>query len=120
MGASLIKPGRTKRTVTKAGKTANDLTADLGNLVPPIRQTASIFKQPVTLLRSRGGGGAEVKKNPRTEKEKPRQLLWEKRLSDISPGQPENESLFKSLPQNIKETTFYIINQFNGSRPQRY
>jgi len=99
MGTSLIKPGRCRKQVKKAGKEDNE-GSDLSVLVPPIRQTASIFKQPVTLYRTHQ---AEVKKNIRTDKEKPRQLFWEKRLSDVSPNHSDEETLFKSLPACIKE-----------------
>ena len=98
MGTSLIKPGRCRKQVKKAGKEDNE-GSDLSVLVPPIRQTASIFKQPVTLYRTHQ---AEVKKNIRTDKEKPRQLFWEKRLSDVSPNHSDEETLFKSLPACIK------------------
>lgn len=49
------------------------------SLVPPIRQTASIFKQPVTLVKNQEG---KVKSdNPKHgSQEKPKQLFWEKRL----------------------------------------
>lgn len=98
MGTSLIKPSRCRKQVKKAGKEDNE-GSDLSVLVPPIRQTASIFKQPVTLYRTHQ---AEVKKNIRTDKEKPRQLFWEKRLSDVSPNHSDEETLFKSLPACIK------------------
>jgi methyl-CpG-binding domain protein 2 len=48
------------------------------SLVPPIRQTASIFKQPVTLIKNQEG---KVKSDPKQgTQEKPKQLFWEKRL----------------------------------------
>ena len=50
-------------------------------LVPPIRQTASIFKQPVTLYKTQ----ETVVKNDLKHgtAEKPKQLFWEKRLEVI-------------------------------------
>lgn len=49
------------------------------SLVPPIRQTASIFKQPVTVHRNHD---SKVKSDLKhgTSQEKPKQLFWEKRL----------------------------------------
>lgn len=49
------------------------------SLVPPIRQTASIFKQPVTVHRNHD---SKVKNDLKhgTSQEKPKQLFWEKRL----------------------------------------
>lgn len=49
------------------------------SLVPPIRQTASIFKQPVTVHRNHE---SKVKSDlkPGSMQEKPKQLFWEKRL----------------------------------------
>lgn len=49
------------------------------SLVPPIRQTASIFKQPVTVHRNHD---SKVKTDLKhgTSQEKPKQLFWEKRL----------------------------------------
>lgn len=49
------------------------------SMVPPIRQTASIFKQPVTIHRNQ-----ESKTKPDlkhgSNNERPNQLFWEKRL----------------------------------------
>lgn len=65
------------------------------SLVPPIRQTASIFKQPVTVYHLHDG---EIKRksalstiikppeikdhftSEKSYKDKPKQLFWEKRL----------------------------------------
>uniref|UniRef100_A0A1B0AVH9 Methyl-CpG binding protein 2/3 C-terminal domain-containing protein n=1 Tax=Glossina palpalis gambiensis TaxID=67801 RepID=A0A1B0AVH9_9MUSC len=49
------------------------------SLVPPIRQTASIFKQPVTVVRNHENN--KVKHDTKHgAQEKPKQLFWEKRL----------------------------------------
>lgn len=46
--------------------------------MPPIRQTASIFKQPVTVIKTQEG---KVKSDLKHgSQEKPKQLFWEKRL----------------------------------------
>lgn len=49
------------------------------SLVPPIRQTASIFKQPVTVHRTQSEGKVKADFKHGTQ-EKPKQLFWEKRL----------------------------------------
>lgn len=51
------------------------------SLVPPIRQTASIFKQPVTVYKMMD---SKVKHDLKHgNQEKPKQLFWEKRLEVI-------------------------------------
>ncbi|KAK7866578.1 hypothetical protein R5R35_010423 [Gryllus longicercus] len=51
------------------------------SLVPPIRQTASIFKQPVTVYKTQEG---KVKADfKHGAQEKPKQLFWEKRLEGL-------------------------------------
>lgn len=51
------------------------------SLVPPIRQTASIFKQPVTLYKTQE---SKVKTDfKHGTQEKPKQLMWEKRLEGL-------------------------------------
>lgn len=51
------------------------------SLVPPIRQTASIFKQPVTVYKTQEG---KVKTDfKHGTQEKPKQLIWEKRLEGL-------------------------------------
>uniref|UniRef100_A0A0A9Z655 Methyl-CpG-binding domain protein 3 n=1 Tax=Lygus hesperus TaxID=30085 RepID=A0A0A9Z655_LYGHE len=70
------------------------------SLVPPIRQTASIFKQPVTVFKSQEGKvKTDFKHGPQ---EKPKQLFWEKRLeglhaSDILGNELKGLGLPKSL-----------------------
>lgn len=71
-----INPSLVRKNRKKAD-TSKGLRSDL-SVVAPVRQTASIFKQPVTIIKSQ-----EVK--VRTDlkhgkQEKPRQLFWEKRL----------------------------------------
>ncbi|XP_055902562.1 methyl-CpG-binding domain protein 3 [Eupeodes corollae] len=52
------------------------------SLVPPIRQTASIFKQPVTVVRNHEN--SKVKHDLKNgNQEKPKQLFWEKRLEGL-------------------------------------
>uniref|UniRef100_A0AAQ5XUS8 MBD domain-containing protein n=1 Tax=Amphiprion ocellaris TaxID=80972 RepID=A0AAQ5XUS8_AMPOC len=51
------------------------------NTALPIRQTASIFKQPVTKVTSHPGN--KVKTDLQRATEQPRQLFWEKRLKGL-------------------------------------
>ncbi|XP_030757453.1 methyl-CpG-binding domain protein 2-like [Sitophilus oryzae] len=51
------------------------------SLVPPIRQTASIFKQPVTVYKTHESKVKSDYKNG--NQEKPKQLFWEKRLEGL-------------------------------------
>lgn len=53
------------------------------NLVLPIRQTASIFKQPVTVVKNRPESKtrSDLKHG---NQDQPRQLFWEKRLQGLS------------------------------------
>uniref|UniRef100_A0A8C5M1U8 Methyl-CpG binding domain protein 2 n=1 Tax=Leptobrachium leishanense TaxID=445787 RepID=A0A8C5M1U8_9ANUR len=52
------------------------------NTTLPIRQTASIFKQPVTKITNHPCN--KVKLDPQRTIEQPRQLFWEKRLEGLS------------------------------------
>lgn len=81
------------------------------SLVPPIRQTASIFKQPVTIHKNHA---SEVKTELKHGKqEKPRQLFWEKRLEnmnacDVDGSQFSDIELTKNLKPvgpNVTEAT---------------
>jgi len=70
------------------------------SLVPPIRQTASIFKQPVTVFKKHE---SKVKSDfKQAGQEKPRQLFWEKRLSGISACCPSEDNKPMALPATIK------------------
>ena len=53
------------------------------SLVAPIRQTASIFKQPVTVYKEHKSKVKSELKH--VSKEKPLQLFWTKRLSSLNP-----------------------------------
>jgi len=101
LNASLIRPkvaagggkqsAAAQRAAAKASQDArsNSLLRANNALLPPIRQTASIFKQPVTVVKMHE---AKVKSDIRTVKDKPRQLFWEKRLSGLSAYSPEQVS----------------------------
>lgn len=84
-------------------KTQYDFTRSLRNdasLVPPIRQTASIFKQPVTVYKTSADNKIVEKKSTTTEK--PRQLYWEKRLTGLSPSYTDETFEPFELPKNFK------------------
>ena len=102
MVASLMKGGGRKRDAKGSNKNAKaSVNTNLNHLVPPIRQTASIFKQPVTVMKTHK---TNVKKNLKSDKEKPRQLFWEKRLNNITPnidGGAE-EDFIMSLPSIVQ------------------
>lgn len=81
------------------------------SLVPPIRQTASIFKQPVTVYKTQEG---RVKTDfKHGTQEKPKQLMWEKRLEglracDLDGMEFEAMELpkgLKSVGPNVSEET---------------
>lgn len=70
--------------------------------MPPIRQTASIFKQPVTVIRNH-----ENTKSKHDTKnggqEKPKQLFWEKRLEKMRACHASGEEVDDVvLPKSIK------------------
>ena len=73
------------------------------NLVAPIRQTASIFKQPVTVYKEhKSKVKAELK---HVSREKPLQLFWTKRLSSISTvnvTEPDVTRRRITLPPSLK------------------
>lgn len=87
----------------------HDFARQDASLVPPIRQTASIFKQPVTVHKtssgkdsSRGGndfdektngmkGGNTTSSRSILGLDKPRQIFWEKRLSGLQPSYEDDE-----------------------------
>ena len=69
----------------------------------PIRQTASIFKQPVTVYKEhKSKVKAELK---HVSREKPLQLFWTKRLSSINTvnvTEPDVASRRITLPPSLK------------------
>lgn len=74
------------------------------NVSPPLRRTASIFRQPVTLIRTQKESKVkqELKHIPQ---EKPKQIFWEKRLEGIKAtiiGHQGSENLNNyTLPKNF-------------------
>ncbi|XP_039967203.1 methyl-CpG-binding domain protein 2 isoform X1 [Bactrocera neohumeralis] len=74
------------------------------SLVPPIRQTASIFKQPVTVIRNHEPTKV---RNDNTKQasgqEKPKQMFWEKRLEGLRACHPSGEEFDDIvLPKSIR------------------
>jgi len=73
-------------------------------LTLPVRQTASIFKQPVTLIRSHADSPVrqDLKHGP-ADSLPPRQLFWEKSLTDLQCSGMNEETLkCITLPSKIK------------------
>ncbi|XP_024892408.1 methyl-CpG-binding domain protein 2 isoform X3 [Temnothorax americanus] len=98
----LASPG--KDYYYNRGVRINDAT-----LVPPIRQTASIFKQPVTIYKTQEGKVKDVKHCPQ---EKPKQLFWEKRLEGLRACDPDGyEFDAMDLPKNLKPVGPYITEE---------
>ncbi|ESP00545.1 hypothetical protein LOTGIDRAFT_112523 [Lottia gigantea] len=74
------------------------------SLVLPIRQTASIFKQPVTLIRNRPESKtrSDIKQGG-DQPAQPRQLFWEKRLQGLKPCDNSDEVIQSmDLPRNMQ------------------
>lgn len=56
----------------------NDLS-----LIPPIRQTASIFKQPVTVIKTQTDSKTKSEPKQQGPQDKPKQVFWEKGLQGL-------------------------------------
>ncbi|XP_069483090.1 methyl-CpG-binding domain protein 2 isoform X1 [Ambystoma mexicanum] len=71
------------------------------NTTLPIRQTASIFKQPVTKVTNHPSN--KVKSDPQRMNEQPRQLFWEKRLQGLSASDVTDQILrTMELPKGLQ------------------
>merc|ERR1712110_796914 len=73
------------------------------SLVAPIRQTASIFKQPVTVYKEHKSKGKPELKH--VSREKPLQLFWTRRLSSLNTVNVSEGDFNKrriSLPISVK------------------
>ncbi|XP_076644994.1 methyl-CpG-binding domain protein 2 isoform X2 [Halictus rubicundus] len=97
------------------------------SLVPPIRQTASIFKQPVTIYKTQEGKVKDIKhgsqEKPKQEgadkaegkygsQDKPKQLFWEKRLEGLRACDPDGfEFDAMDLPKSLKPVGPYITEE---------
>lgn len=71
------------------------------SLVPPIRQTASIFKQPVTVYKTQESKvKMDLKHGPQ---EKPKQQFWEKRLEGLRACDMEGDEFSSvEMPKGLK------------------
>ncbi|XP_011328960.1 methyl-CpG-binding domain protein 3 isoform X2 [Ooceraea biroi] len=79
------------------------------SLVPPIRQTASIFKQPVTIYKTQEGKVKDIKHGTQ---DKPKQLFWEKRLEGMRACDSAGyEFDAMDLPKNLKPVGPYITEE---------
>ncbi|KAL0271636.1 UNVERIFIED_CONTAM: hypothetical protein PYX00_008666 [Menopon gallinae] len=81
------------------------------SLVPPIRQTASIFKQPVTVHRTQNEGKvkSDFKHGPQ---DKPKQLFWEKRLEGLRACDVDgHEFNSMELPRSLKTIGPHIADE---------
>ncbi|XP_058450656.1 methyl-CpG-binding domain protein 2 isoform X2 [Malaya genurostris] len=73
------------------------------SLIPPIRQTASIFKQPVTVVRSQDSESKVKRELQHGSQIKPKQLFWEKRLENLHANNTFNEEIGSlELPKRLK------------------
>lgn len=81
------------------------------SLVPPIRQTASIFKQPVTVHKNINDNKSKTDLKP-SSTDKPRQVFWEKRLEGLRACASDGEE-FTAVDLGkckiLKSRQFYVI-----------
>ncbi|XP_073475970.1 methyl-CpG-binding domain protein 2 [Aquarana catesbeiana] len=71
------------------------------NTTLPIRQTASIFKQPVTKITHHPNN--KVKSDPQRVIEQPRQLFWEKRLEGLNASDVTEQIIYPmELPKGLQ------------------
>ncbi|KAK0092382.1 hypothetical protein PV326_001572 [Microctonus aethiopoides] len=97
------------------------------SLVPPIRQTASIFKQPVTIYKTPERKAKDIKhatqEKPKQEgadktdgkygsQDKPKQLFWEKRLEGLRACDPDGfEFDGMDLPKTLRPVGPYVTDE---------
>ncbi|XP_012282097.1 methyl-CpG-binding domain protein 3 isoform X3 [Orussus abietinus] len=124
-------PRKSQNQLTSTGKVdVNYYSRGVKNgasLVPPIRQTASIFKQPVTVYKTQEGRVKDIKhgnqEKPKQEgadktdgkhnsQDKPKQLFWEKRLEGLRACDPDGyEFDAMDLPKTLKPVGPYITEE---------
>jgi len=106
-GSSLLSAKSAQNSKTKktdGGGGGSGPSSDY-NLVAPIRQTASIFKQPVTLYKEHKSKVKPELKH--VSREKPLQLFWTRRLSSLNTENVTEGDFNKrriNLPPSIKST----------------
>lgn len=87
MNPSLVR-GHRNRHGGSSSRRDTFIKSRADSLVTPIRQTASIFKQPVTLVKTQPGSRSkdnlQTASRPKTtDLEKPRQVFWERRIQGL-------------------------------------
>ncbi|XP_066567061.1 methyl-CpG-binding domain protein 2 [Amia ocellicauda] len=96
MPSKLQKNKQRRNDTLSLSKGKPDLNTSL-----PIRQTASIFKQPVTKVVNHPSN--KVKSDPQRATEQPRQLFWEKRLKGLRSSDVTEEVLrTMELPKGLQ------------------
>ncbi|XP_076465090.1 methyl-CpG-binding domain protein 2-like [Babylonia areolata] len=91
---------KSKRQKGSAFDFARGVRVD-SSLVLPIRQTASIFKQPVTVIRNNPESKTKTDLKHGVQ-EQPRQLFWEKRLQGLRACDSTEEAIQSmELPRNM-------------------
>lgn len=104
LGSFDFRTGKINSILLRKSKRQRGSLYDYRNdsaLIPPIRQTASIFKQPVTVIKTQESRvKSDLKHGPQ---DKPKQLFWEKRLQGLRAcGMNEEEFQNLELPRNLK------------------
>ncbi|CAH0382319.1 unnamed protein product [Bemisia tabaci] len=115
LGTFDFQTGKVNTLLVRSHKNKNktaqfDYSRNMRNdvsLVPPIRQTASIFKQPVTVFKMQEGKvKSDFKHGPQ---EKPKQLFWEKRLEGLRACDVDGSELkTMELPKGLKAVGPYV------------
>jgi len=103
VNASLLR--KNKRVKGSSFEYGRNVRGDT-SLIPPIRQTASIFKQPVTVIKSQPDSKVRHDLKHGTQ-DKPKQLFWEKSL----------ESLRASSVDEEEPDTFELPKKMRGVGP---
>ncbi|CAI9733632.1 methyl2-likeCpG-binding domain 2-like isoform X1 [Octopus vulgaris] len=96
-----FRTGRIIHSALRKSKRSKGMRHD-SSLALPIRQTASIFKQPVTVIRTRPESRpkTDLKHGPQ---EQPKQLFWEKRLRGVQPRDVNDDPFVAlELPLNMQ------------------
>lgn len=95
--AALLR--RPKRHRSEFGRSSRNDTS----LIPPIRQTASIFKQPVTLVKNQPDSKSRTDLKHGQTQEKPSQVFWERRIEGLrATTYPDDEVVEFRLPRSIR------------------
>lgn len=97
INAALFRKPRRHRS--EFGRSSRNDTS----LIPPIRQTASIFKQPVTVHKLNGDSKSRSDLKHGQVQEKPCQVFWERRIEGLKASTyPDDEVVEFRLPRSIR------------------